>query len=78
MKHLKERSFKKWTLFLLKSNLKQQKKASHLSETIVIDVKTIEWLIEQAEKVEWYEKALKIIVEKKQRVMILGILPIEF
>lgn len=28
------------------------KKTSHLSETIVIDVKTAEWLIEQAEMVE--------------------------
>lgn len=37
----------------VKEQFEIAKKASHLSETIVIDVKTTEWLIEQAELVKY-------------------------
>jgi hypothetical protein len=36
----------------VKEQFEIAKKASHLSETIVIDVKTAEWLVEQAELVK--------------------------
>lgn len=54
----------------VKEQFEIAKKTSHLSETVVMDVKTLDWLIEQVGKVEQLEDEKELF---KQALYFVGI-----